>query len=356
MSFHNPSTYPLQLRIFLLLWICNFTIAFPSYSAERNVQEVFQPSTESLYQLGAGDRLKISVFEAPELSGEFEILPDGTLGQGAGGSLDVSGLTIDEASAALTKHYFKLLKHPIVTLTLIGHRAARVAISGEVTRPGVYTLGAQSAASASASSGSQPTLTQLIQQAGGITQIADIRSIFIESQGGRGKLPVTRIINLWQLLQATDLSQDPILTDGDRIRIPATLAVKPEELRNLSQASFSPATLTVNIVGEVVKPGVLQLPPNTPLNQAILAAGGFNDRSERSNVELFRLEPDGSVSRRQLAIDFKNSPNEQRNPLLRPNDVVVVSRNGLTTVGDNLKSFINTFTPAFGLLNLFGIN
>ncbi|MDA7677023.1 hypothetical protein N8563_00725 [bacterium] len=36
----------------------------------------------------------------------------------------------------------------------------------------------------------------------------------------------------------------------------------------------SPQVIGVNVIGEVVTPGTLQLQANTPLVQAVLAAGG----------------------------------------------------------------------------------
>jgi polysaccharide export outer membrane protein len=366
------STYKYSSKILIVLGAVSCFMALPRLSASaalRDVGSQSQLSISKLYQLGPGDRLRITVNEAPELSGDFEVLSDGTISLASAGTLEVSGLTLDEATSALTRQYLKLLRHPIVTLSLTARRPVRVAIVGEVTRPGVYTLGSVSTGTTGSnntgsgattgtvlSSPEQPTLTKLIQQAGGITQTADIRNIALESRVGRDGKIITQQINLWQLLDDTDLSQDPILRDGDRIRIPTATALKPEEIYSLSQASFAPATITVNVVGEVTKPGGVIVPPNTPLNQAILAAGGFNTRAERSNVELVRVEPNGTVTRRQLAVDFKTGPNEQRNPPLRPNDTVVVYRNGLTAVGDNLRNFIGTVTPLSPLLRLFGGN
>jgi polysaccharide biosynthesis/export protein len=45
--------------------------------------------------------------------------------------------------------------------------------------------------------------------------------------------------------------------------------------------------------------------PNAPLNQAILAAGGFiPERAETDEVRLIRLNPDGTASQREIPIDF----------------------------------------------------
>ncbi|WP_338429749.1 SLBB domain-containing protein [Synechococcus elongatus] len=321
-----------------------------------------------LYRMGAGDRLKITVYEAPELSGDFEVLPDGTISLPLAGTLSVQGLTLDEATRALQQHFNKVLRFPIVTLALTNRRPVRVAISGEVNRPGVYTVGlGVSGALGQPNSPTAPTtsrrdletgqatLTQVIQQAGGITETADIRNVILEREGGRGQ-PRRRIeINLWELLQNTDLSQDPILRDGDRILIARARDLSPEEIRNLSQASFAPATITVAVVGEVKAPGRIPLPPNTPVTQAVLAAGGFTVRADESALELVRLEPNGSVTRRRLAANFSASANSENNPTLRNGDTIIVTKNTAASASDALSLFLAPFTAGFGLFRLLGL-
>ncbi len=309
-----------------------------------------RPPASERYRLGPGDRLKVTVLDDATLSGDYEVLSDGTLVLPLAGTLEVQGLTLEQSTEALTRRFGRLLRRPIVTVSLLAQRPVRVAIAGEVSRPGVYTVGSNGAGS-----GEKPTLTKLIQQAGGITQTADVRRIEIIREGERGQPGSSRTLDLWQLLQSTDLSQDPFLYDGDRIRIPTAVALKPEEIRSLGSASFAPATIGVNIVGEVPKTGLIQLPPNTPLNQAILAAGGFSNRSEASNVELVRLEPNGTVSRRVFQVDFGTPADEQRNPPLRSNDTVIVARNAFATATDGLGTVLSPFTAGSFLLRIFGL-
>jgi polysaccharide export outer membrane protein len=107
------------------------------------------------------------------------------------------------------------------------------------------------------------------------------------------------------------------------------------------------------VVGEVAKPGAIQIPPNTPMTQAILAAGGFTSKSQRGKVEFLRLQPNGSIDRRQLAVDFKRGIDLANNPSLRNNDTIVVSENGVSKVGSFLGNLLNPLGSLFGLFNLF---
>jgi polysaccharide export outer membrane protein len=122
------------------------------------------------------------------------------------------------------------------------------------------------------------------------------------------------------------------------------------EVTQLSQASFSPENITVNVVGEVESPGRVQVAPNTPLNQAILAAGGFDtQRADETEITLVRLNDNGTVTEREIPIDFTEGINEENNPVLREDDIVVVERSTLTRTSENIS---NVARPFSGILNI----
>ncbi|MDE5107045.1 MAG: SLBB domain-containing protein, partial [Trichodesmium sp. St17_bin3_1_1] len=155
-------------------------------------------------------------------------------------------------------------------------------------------------------------------------------------------------LDLWELLQSGDINQDAILQQGDMIVIPTASKIKLTEAHELAAASFALNEIQVSVVGEVAKPGQVKVPPNTPLNQAILKAGGFNrSRAKRNSVELIRLNSNGTVSRQTIVVDFASGINEETNPMLGENDVVIVSRNGIATLSDTLNT-----TFAFGASTL----
>jgi polysaccharide biosynthesis/export protein len=237
-----------------------------------------------------------------------------------------------------------------------GAQPLNVAVTGEVQRPGTYVIQPSQPPTvivgALPSVAGLPTVTQAIQIAGGITQSADIRRIEVRrvtQAGVEQRIP----INFWQLLVSGDRSQDVVLQQGDTIFVPTAAIIDPAEAALLADASFSPATIPVNVVGEVTRPGIIQIRPNTPLNQAILAAGGFNTRAKKSTVELLRLNPNGTVSRRTIEVDLDKGTNEQTNPTLRPNDVILVARSGFARTGDNLGLILNPVGQGFNFLSFF---
>jgi polysaccharide export outer membrane protein len=223
-----------------------------------------------------------------------------------------------------------------------------VAVVGEVKRPGSYILiGSPTEAGANGLGGGLPTVTRAIQQAQGIRPLADIRRIEVRRLTKTGGEQIIGI-NLWQMLQTGDISQDAILQEGDTVVVPKAAEIPPAEAVELAQARFSPDAINVSVVGEVAAPGTIRITPNTTMNQALLAAGGFRgSRARRSNVELIRLNPDGTVSRNDVPVNFAQGVNEQSNPILRENDIIVVSRSGFTQVTDTLNVL---FAPAAAAL------
>jgi polysaccharide export outer membrane protein len=104
----------------------------------------------------------------------------------------------------------------------------------------------------------------------------------------------------------------------------------------------------------VVKPGTIEVPPNTPLNQAILTAGDFDKRrANQSTVDLIRLNPNGTVTKTSINVDFSEGINEKTNPILRNNDVVVVHRNGLASTTDTIGTALSPFTGITGIFTGF---
>ncbi len=89
------------------------------------------------YALGTGDRLRVTVFGQPDLSGEFEVDSSGRLSLPLAGSLQVVNRSPEEVRqmivSALQPDY---LKDPQVSVQVINYR--HFYIIGEVANPGSY--------------------------------------------------------------------------------------------------------------------------------------------------------------------------------------------------------------------------
>ncbi|GAP96771.1 putative polysaccharide export protein [Leptolyngbya sp. NIES-2104] len=408
------------------------------------------------YTLGAGDRIRIDVFNVPEYSKEYQVLVNGTVNLQRVGNVSVRGMTIRQAQDAIATRYRRVLRNPSIDVSLLAARPLNVAIAGEVGKPGTYSL-------TFGEGGKFPTITKLIREAGGMSRSADARQVVVRRpQRGGGEqqirldmwelfttgnirqdltlrdgdsifIPAARSINLaeaaqmadanfsvasnqpvnvaivgevsrpgpytikdqiptlsaaireaggikqlanlkevkvrrntrggtaqtinvdlWQLIRSGDLNQDLVLQQGDTIEIPTALALNSEEARQLGDASFAPSSVKITVVGEVTKPGQVEVPMNTPLNQALLQAGGFTRQANRRRVELVRLNPNGSVTHRDVSIDLSRGIDEKGNPLLQNGDVLVVDRSGLAKTGDTIQNVLGPVLQVLPFRFLFG--
>jgi protein involved in polysaccharide export with SLBB domain len=90
------------------------------------------------YTLGPGDRMRITVFRHPDLSGEFAIDGRGSLALPLGGSIDAVGLTTRELEQTIGQRLASegYLVQPQVSIEVLTFRPFY--ILGEVARPGEY--------------------------------------------------------------------------------------------------------------------------------------------------------------------------------------------------------------------------
>jgi len=311
---------------------------------------------EGLYRLGPGDNLQIDVFGVPEFSGAQRVLVDGTVTLPTIGSVVVQGLTLKQASDELALRLAAVVQSPLVTVRVLEARPLRIAVVGEVNRPGAYVTTAVGTASitgaARVTQVAIPTVSQLIQTAGGITQAADIRRVQVTRRQVRGTDQLFTL-NLWDLVTTGDLSRDLILLDGDTVFVPTAAPQTFTELTQLGVANLSPDTIRVSVVGQVVRPGTVELPNNSSLNQAVLAAGGLLRTGDPNRVELFRLNVNGTVTAQQVALDYTQPLTPDTNPPLRNADVIVVNRSAISEATETLSTIFDPFLRLRAVINLF---
>jgi len=232
----------------------------------------------------------------------------------------------------------------------------KVVVVGEVNRPGTYTV---TGSGNTTNNNTQlngtvalPTVTNAIQSAAGIKPTADIRQIQLIRTTRTGEQKIA--LDLFKLLQQGDTSQDIILQEGDRIFIPVAQNPNAQDVELVASSTFSPVSIKVNVIGEIAnkagRGGTLEVPPNTTLNQALLIAGGFdNVRANKNEIDFIRLNPNGSVTKRLIKLNFTRGIDAETNPRLQNNDTIVIGRNGLTRIGDGFSTLLNPFS---GLLNI----
>ena len=247
-----------------------------------------------------------------------------------------------------------------------------VSIIGEVNRPGPYTLSGNDVRSNNVNDEIQfqnnniirdqeslagiPTATRAIKTAGGLTAKADIRNVEVRRTLSSGEEQIIQV-NLWELLKTGKFKEDALLQNGDRIFVPTADRITEDEIRQVAVASFSPNRINVSVVGEVKQPGLQELSPNVSLQQAILQAGGFdNRRAEEAIAKLIRLNPNGTVSERIIKVDFDAPLDEENNPTLLNNDIVFIERSGLAVASDAVFAVTDPFVRIFSILGTLSLS
>jgi polysaccharide export outer membrane protein len=315
-------------------------VVAPRTGVRLTLTEVYN----DLYVLGPGDGLQLTFLDpaAKEVGGAISILPDGTTSLALLGSVQLSGLTIGQATRWLTSLYAKQLVRPQLYLTLTSPRPVKVSIIGEVEKPGLYPLGSYS------------TPVTAIQTAGGITLNSDIRRVILRRLAGPdGSLKET-VLDLSQVLLQGNQLQNPILFDGDTLIVSRTTTVIPAEVREVGASNLAPISISVNVIGEVKAPGSLSLPANTPMVEAIFRAGGpVKWRANTNKIELVRFTRGGKVTRQTYQYKDNMDISQGQNPPLRNGDTVIVNKSLYGMALDAVNDIAIPLNAANSVLNLY---
>lgn len=328
--------------------------------------ERFDPGTSALaasnaaYVLGSGDQVSLSVIGYPEFTGTLAIFPDGTVTLPLMGSIRASGLTPNQLSAVLTQQLRTYLVDPVVSVGLVVMRPVVVTVAGEVYRPGpvqlsgltgnnINPLGASGAVSSITDVQLRdrlalPTLSSAVLLAGGVTRNADIRQISVRRPTAGGQVEVFTL-NLWEAITSDTGIADIGLRDGDSVFIP-TLSGDEINRRTVASSSLAPQVVRVKVVGEVVRPGEVAVPPNSSISSAVAIAGGPTNDAQLNNVSLVRQDADGQIQ--QASIDLSNLTDDFQ---VQEGDVVVVAKKGYLSVIDGIGRVLNPLN----IFRLFGL-
>lgn len=306
------------------------------------------------YIIGPGDILSLKIFNMPEMNQNLNVINDGTISIPFIGPIYVQGLIIEEAQILIKKTLSKELISPEIQLNLIFQRPIKISLVGEVESPGLYSLTSQEETSTeggpSLSLSGVPTVIDAIQMAGGITNTANLKKVILKRKlkGSNFEYKQTRL-NLMNLLLEGDQSQNPFLFDGDTIIIEKDNELNLDTLK-IAKANFSPKTIKVYIVGEVKKPGIIEVDSRTLLTQSIYFAGGPTDwRTKRQNIQIVRLNENGTVERKKYKLDLSKPISEESNPPLQSRDIVLVGKTNFAKGTDAIKTIAD---PVTGLVNI----
>jgi polysaccharide biosynthesis/export protein len=215
------------------------------------------------YRLGAQDRLRVEVFEVPELNADARVAEDGTVTLPVIGAVAARGLTAEELADAIESRLeATYVNRATVRVELTEVLSKTVTVLGAVARPG--TLGHPG----------QWTLLEAITAAGGLAAEHGER-IHVQRRAANG---------------LTDQVSIPVDTLVGRMDPKVNLPVLPDDVINVERVR----TVTIYLLGEVATAGAMQFESNQPVTllTVIARAGGLTERAS-SKLRIKRRGEDG---------------------------------------------------------------
>lgn len=237
----------------------------PAVQAKQGGQGGQAPAAAPVdeHVLGAGDVIRISVFQNPDLTLETRVSEQGQITYPLVGQLALGGLSVPAAEQRIARalREGKFVLNPQVNVLVMQIRSAQISILGQVHKPGRYPID---------QAGS--TVSQMIAAAGGAVPGA---SDMVTLTGTRNGEPVKLEIDLPQILQSGKSELDPVVQSGDILHIDRA----PQ----------------IYVYGEVQRPGVARLERGMTVMQAIAQSGGLTQRGTERGLRIHRRDASGEV-------------------------------------------------------------
>jgi polysaccharide export outer membrane protein len=264
-----------------------------------------QPPKDVLHP---GDLLDIEVVGERTWRGEaIRLGQGGAVSIPLAGSVQISGLDLNEAARELTSAARRFERQAIATAWLREPAGRTFTVNGAVAKPGVYTML------------TQVRLSEALARAGGgLSSIADGELV------EQGDVDAARLIRNGQVLPVSvtralqgDVRHDAYVHSGDVLFVPSIKARR------------------ITILGEVEKPVVVAYRKGMRLTEALGRAGGLNDDADDGDVRVVR----GSLAKPKIYTTSLADliSGKGRDVVLAPGDVVFVTEHWFASATDVVR-------------------
>jgi len=236
------------LPVFLMMHVCLPGIGFAEEVVPTSVMQ-------SSYRIGQGDTIEIVVWAGQKkeesLSGEYFVFASGVIEMPLLGSFDVSGQTLEEATASLQQILAsQFIRNPHVKMRVHDYGSQMIHVLGAVERPGTFPM-----------KGSMDLAEALASAEGTDSTIKGDKQVKISRVTGE-KI----VVDLEEMLRG---GTPPIpLKGGDVIYV--------------TEGQY------VVVNGKVEKPGNIPWKKGITLTEAISAAGGASSSAKLREVYILR--------------------------------------------------------------------
>ncbi len=209
------------------------------------------------YQIGPDDEILLDIYGYSEANYNLTVTPEGTINVPLVGLVQVGGATIEQATsrirAKLTTVYPDIKNgNTKVGITLGNIRSIKVVLTGEIVKPGTYTLP------------SVANVFNALYASGGPNENGSYRQVQII----RGSETIA-ILDVYDFLLYGTLKNNVRLQDQDVIRIPSYKT-------------------RVEMNGEVKHPAIFEMKFNETLGDLIRFAGGFNENAYKARIKVLK--------------------------------------------------------------------
>ena len=385
---------------FKLLFIFNFLISifiFDISKAETNfpktknnqIEIEYLESRNELedYIIDTGDSISLEFFPAEELSGVFPVNEEGELLLPRLDETYVRGLTTSELKSLLEKRYAEFLIEPEIKVKIAVFKGIRVLVRGELRNPGFLKFPAyksvafinndkrnnseldllmennnekleigQNSRLNNQSSGNLivkrsseniSTISDVIRKAGGITSKTDLSRIEIirDVPIGKGGGKKRAIVDFNAYIYESDPTNDIRIFDGDTLFFPKLSKTNPNQIPKSILSGISPKFISVNLFGRVENPGVVKLPLEAALSDAIDLSGPIKPLSGK--IVLIRYSKDGTVIKKNISYSASAKRGSRRNPYLNEDDLISVKNSILGKTTGVIREFTAPFVGIY---------
>jgi len=282
------------------------------------------------YRIGPGDLVSVVVWDHPELTNPIGgltsdpatlgrlVAADGTIFYPYVGVLVVENKTTAMVRTEIADKLKAVIASPQVDVRVVGFRARRVQVFGEVVNPSTINL-----------DDTPKGIIEAIGSSGGLTPLASRRRIYLFRQGN------TYLIDFASLLSGQRPGFNPVLMPGDILQIP-------------DQSGDQ-----VFVLGEVGKQApVIMLQDGMTLTGALTTAGGLDQlTSDDSGVLVFRRPSAADQPPKVFTLDMGNPTGLllAGEFALEPHDVVYVKRTGFAKYNSLIAQIAPTITAIYQL-------
>lgn len=246
-------------------------------------QPVSPPQNKTDYTLGAGDTIRVQVFQNPDLSIEARVSESGSISFPLIGAVDLGGLSIAAGEKKIADALQKggYLQKPQVNIVLLQIRGSQVAVLGQVAKPGRFPLETVNT-----------RLSDVLAMAGGATPTGDDVVIVTGTRAGQ---PFRKQVDVPFIYLAGQSQDNIIMQGGDTVYV--------------GRAPM------FYIYGEVQRPGAFRVERGMTVMQALAQGGGPTARGSERRLRLHRTQDGGRVTQSAA----------QLTDLIQANDVIYVS-------------------------------